>query len=237
MNWAVDALLQSIDNSVGDTQDANEPLTEVQLHKREALECLACVRDILNKGKVPKVLDEDRLIKKSEQKPQAESKAETRTKEPVEAAPEKDAHRRDATFPGTRASSAPLPSVVIPDHPSASITSPPLSPPPASTISRPTPYLSTRDSTPVSTLPRTPFVPPSYLSSSTPNGVRHSSAPITPWQSTPSAFSTANSPATIRKPAPISNSPNIPPSDARRTNQAQVDSFPIPTYQSDPLHG
>lgn len=227
MTWAVDVLLQPVDDSVGDSPN---PL------RKEALECIAYVRDILNKGKVPKVLEEDRLFRDSERKRRPEAEAENQTKEQNEAAHERDAHPRADTSFSTRSSSAPLPSIVFPGPPSL-INAPPLAQPPTSTTSRPTPYLSTRDSTPASSLSRTPYVSPSYLSSTAPNGARHSSPPMSPWHSTPSAFSGADATATLRKPLPISNCPNISPGDARRTNQTQADSLAIPTYQSDPLRG
>jgi TBC1 domain family member 5 len=230
MGWALDVLLRSGSDRAGDALMTDEPHDGSQLHRREALECLAYVRDILSNGKVPKVLDQDGFLKEPEdrkRRPAPKAEEQVKEKEKEKAEQDNRVQRRTTTSSVPRASSAPLSPHIIPTLPSSSVTAPPPAPP---TISPPTPYLYLRDSTPVSSLSRTPYVSPSNLSSAAPRGNRHASAPIAPWHSTPSAFGAENAVATLQRPPPMSNPSNVQSDDPQRIN-------PTPTYHSDPLRG
>lgn len=253
MGWAVDVLLQSKED---DPLSDNSTNTAIIQRKREALECLAYVRDVLNPGKLPKALDEDILVGESEvEKRRVESeaaKARAKTKQARDAAeaftPEKPTS--ELSIPGTYPTALAVPEATM--HPAASSSHSPTqiaSGLPATSSGLPRTYLSSRDFTPVSALPRTPYIPQTSRASLTPKVDHPPSGPLPPWQSTPSSFDSLSAGSTLRRPPPISNVSggqqgtvgNALRHDSarRRTSQAAVDNIPSPpqTYQSDPLRG
>lgn len=103
LTWSVDALLQS---GEGD---------EVEKRKREALECLAYVRDVLNEGRLPNDLDDDLLLRERETRSKKNEAAE-RNRRRVEA--EAEAAKVVASDP-LSVSTAVIPTTVLESPPTA----------------------------------------------------------------------------------------------------------------------
>ncbi|EPQ58582.1 RabGAP/TBC [Gloeophyllum trabeum ATCC 11539] len=183
--WIVDTLLQDEDNR------AEDDLKSVQERKREALECLAYVRDVLTSGAT--FVEEERLVGEEEFK---RRKAKAQEEPPPESS--------------ARTAQEPLPVVTLPR---------PVAPPvPPSNESRPRPYhsgtadgLAPSRSPPSARFARSPSPPvvrsppPSRSSPATPMVLapNTSGMPMAPWNYTKSSFSEpASHIATLPRPPP-----------------------------------
>lgn len=235
---AVDVLLQSGDGP------------EIENRKREALECLAYVRDVLNTAKAPADLDEELLVGEAELK---RLRAETK---------EKERARREAESATAKEAAAPSPSTLSP-APSAPL-------PTVANINRSRQYVSVVGSTPVGGLPRPAghtknasapsasqpsiqiSLPPTSTPSTTviPYSGSHgpgTSSPslVAPWHSTPSSFDANNPTVMLRRPpaASLVDPPQATSAGGmvrRHTSNIeaeQPEETPLATYQSDPLRG
>ncbi|KAF8321726.1 RabGAP/TBC [Clavulina sp. PMI_390] len=233
LGWAVDALLQS-----GDTP-------EIANAKREALESIAYVRDVLNTARAPKDLDEEHLLGEEELKRvRAERKA-------------KEVKRKQEAAEKAAALAAAEAARLAETNPP-----PPLTPSPVvSGTSRPKQHTSTTPSISASVRPigahakaasvASPLqgtnaapVPFAATARAPPNV-----APVAPWLSTPSSFSSNTAGASLRRPpmAAASMASNGPQSAPRRQAsksfsaslqpESSTEASKPQTYQSDPLRG
>ena len=241
LGWTVDALLQSGEGP------------EIDNRKREALECLAYVRDVLNTAKAPADLDEERLVSEAELK---RLRAEKKDKEKARREGAAAVAREVATSTSPSAPSAPLPTILnahrsrhIPPHDSIAVA--------AGVPRSGSGHAENASTTNVSppSLPFTSAPPSTFHPSSGSYGPDASLIPsgaapprIAPWHSTYSSFDHNNASAALRRPPAASLVE--PPQAAStggggvvriqtsniRTEQAEG-STPSVTYQNDPLRG
>ena len=249
LGWAVDALLQSGESP------------EIENRKREAVECLAYVRDVLNTAKVPTDLDEERLFGEEElNRLRAEKKEKEEAQYKVEATVSKEAAATLPLSTSPSAPSPPLPTITSANRPQQYV--PALGSPSVTGVSLSGPGHAKHASMPSASLPpirvpaSLPFTPaPSStpLPSSGSRGVGTSPSAsgagvpsrIAPWHSTHSSFKANNATGVLfRPPASLIEPPQAVTAGGivrRRTSnigteQPEAGAPPV-TYQSDPLRG
>ncbi|KAH8102963.1 RabGAP/TBC [Cristinia sonorae] len=200
--WIVDTLL--LDESPGKSEDEKKG---IQIRKREALESLAYVRDVLQGNLSLSELDEDRLLSEEELKKRKQAEAVERQQERSKSPSRMPVQER------LRYSFAPS-QPLAPLHPPKAASSEetgwrgssgffPTPPIPASTV----------PPKPVAQVPRTtslsssiPSPAPSVQSILTPNATVNA-VPLAPWVRTSSNFSSDSSPfATLPRPPPKTSS-------------------------------
>lgn len=263
LGWSVDALLQSGDGE------------EIEKRKREALESLAYVRDVLNTAEVPKDLDEERLVGEQEMMRLRAERKEQEARLSAEREREEAALDAAQPSPVTTSSSSTfppsVPSAVIPNtsrsRQYASSSSPAVGLPRTlhnkSASASPSSNFGLTQPLPTSFRPAlgSTSAPSSKFNSSQPNRSPASTAPapVAPWHSTPSSFSSFDAASALRRPPAAAASPGGEPIaldatlmngtirkrpsnvfSSALTNEAGTagsDASAAPTYQSDPLRG
>lgn len=217
VGWIVDTLL--LDE---ESPENEEQLKIIRSRKREALECLAYVRDVL-KGSVTEVEDE-RLVGEEERKRRQSLQEE-------EAAEAAKAHNKPAMpSPPQPAASPPAGSrpVAMPSRPTRTAEPPSLRPLPKAAAD----FL--RQGTVEGARPP--------LSSSSPSDNASKTAPIAPWSYTRSDFSIRDSPITSLPRVPPrtstmlpTNKPAFSPPRVAEQPVSRADQAPRRVIEQDPL--